>query len=225
MVKKQQKTAGPKTARSRPKQAASAASAASTSTDTPFAEQVKTSAQQIWSAGLAAFAKAQDQGGAAVGKAEATLDSAAHRMSDLAGEVGARAGQHWDKLESIFEDRVARALARLGMPAADEVAQLKARVEALSAEVALLRAAQAGGAPTAGPAAKHPAAQSTATRTASAASAGAAAASAKKRSSTKQPAVKQPAAKSSGTTSTSTPAKRATAPKAPKAPKGGKRTT
>ena len=149
MVKKQQKTAAPKSAKGRRKDAASAKAA-----DTPFAEQVKASAQQIWSAGLAAFAKAQDQGGAMLDKlsgdgakaqdpmrgAGEKLDSAARRMSDLAGEVGSRAGQHWDKLESIFEDRVARALARLGMPAAEEVARLQARVEALAAEVAMLRA-------------------------------------------------------------------------------------
>jgi poly(hydroxyalkanoate) granule-associated protein len=150
MVKKQQKTAAPKPAQGRRKSAPAASPASPTSrkaADTPFAEQVKTSAQQIWSAGLAAFAKAQDQSGAAVGQAEATLDTTARRMSDLAGEVGSRAGQHWDKLESIFEDRVARALARLGMPAAEEVAQLKQRVEALSAELAMLRAAQAGTTP------------------------------------------------------------------------------
>ena len=155
MVKKQQKTAAPKPAKGRRKDAASAKAA-----DTPFAEQVKASAQQIWSAGLAAFAKAQDQGGAMLDKlsgdsakaqdpmrgAGEKLDSAARRMSDLAGEVGSRAGQHWDKLESIFEDRVARALARLGMPAAEEVARLQARVEALAAEVAMLRAQAAPGA-------------------------------------------------------------------------------
>ena len=149
MVKKQQKTAAPKPAKGRRKDAASAKAA-----ETPFAEQVKASAQQIWSAGLAAFAKAQDQGGAMLDKlsgdgakaqdpmrgAGEKLDSAARRMSDLAGEVGSRAGQHWDKLESIFEDRVARALARLGMPGAEEVARLQARVEALAAEVTMLRA-------------------------------------------------------------------------------------
>lgn len=151
MVKKQQKTAAPKPAKGRRKDTASASAKAA---DTPFAEQVKASAQQIWSAGLAAFAKAQDQGGAMLDKlsgdgakaqdpmrgAGEKLDSAARRMSDLAGEVGSPAGQHWDKLESIFEDRVARALARLGMPAAEEVARLQARVEALAAEVAMLRA-------------------------------------------------------------------------------------
>lgn len=169
MVKKQQKTAAPLPAQGRRKDAGSASpdsakavkaarseaakavkasrAKAAEAADTPFAEQVKTSAQQIWSAGLAAFAKAQDQGTTTVGKAEATIDATARRMSDLAGEVGSRAGQHWDKLESIFEDRVARALARLGMPSADDVAQLKGRIEALSAEVAMLRAAQAGVAP------------------------------------------------------------------------------
>jgi len=210
MVKKQQKTATPKPAQGR---RGNAAPASPPAVDTPFAEQVRTSAQQIWSAGLAAFAKAQDQGGAAVGKAEARLDSAAHRMSDLAGEVGARAGQHWDKLESIFEDRVARALARLGMPAADEVAQLKARVDALSAEVAMLRAARPGAASEM-PAAKAP--------------------------TMKKPAAKRPSAKKTiATSATKTPVKasskkpaaQATAKSAAKSTKtaktgrGGKRTT
>ena len=213
MVKKQQKTAAPKPAQGRRKKAASASPSAPASTkaaDTPFAEQVRTSAQQIWSAGLAAFAKAQDQGGAAVGKAEARLDSAAHRMSDLAGEVGARAGQHWDKLESIFEDRVARALARLGMPAADEVAQLKARVEALSAEVALLRTAQAGSAPTSKmPAGKKPAAKETIPKRSISKNTASTKAPVAK-TAVKKAAAKQPAAKTAKTA---------------KAVRGGKRTT
>lgn len=166
MVKKQQKTAGPKKAQGRRKDAAKDVATAPKAADTPFAEQVKASAQQIWSAGLAAFAKAQDQGDAAravkaakgakaskgvkTAKASAasaaTPDAAASKLSDMAGEVGSRAGQHWDKLESIFEDRVARALAKLGIPAAEEIARLNARVEALSAEVAMLRAARTGAA-------------------------------------------------------------------------------
>jgi len=47
----------------------------------------------------------------------------------------------WDKLGGIFEDRVARALASMGMPSASEVAQLKARVEALEAALAALQGA------------------------------------------------------------------------------------
>jgi poly(hydroxyalkanoate) granule-associated protein len=166
MVKKQQKTAAATKAKGRRKDAKAASAPAA---DAPFADQVKASAQQIWSAGLAAFAKAQDQGGAVLGAlategarlqdqargkakdkaraAEAALDAAARRMSDMAGEVGGRAGQHWDKLEAIFEDRVARALARLGMPSAETAARLSARVEALEAEVAMLRAARAPATP------------------------------------------------------------------------------
>ncbi|WP_431288832.1 phasin family protein [Roseateles chitinivorans] len=208
MVKKQQKTAAPKPAQGRRKNAASASPASSKAADTPFAEQVRTSAQQIWSAGLAAFAKAQDQGGAAVGKAEARIDTAAHRMSDLAGEVGARAGQHWDKLESIFEDRVARALTRLGMPAADEVAQLKARVEALSAEVAMLRAAQSGAAPQKPVAKKATTKKATSTNTAS--TKAPVTTTAVTKTAVKKAAVKKPAAK---------------AAKPAKAARGGKRTT
>ena len=147
MVKKQQKTAAPPSGKGRRKDAASAPAPAMAA-DTPFAEQVKASAQQIWSAGLAAFAKAQDQGEVVLGK--------------ITDDVGARAGQHWDKLESIFEDRVARALVRIGMPAAAELARLKAQVEALSAELALLRAVKSAPAETS--AAKTPAAKKPATK-------------------------------------------------------------
>lgn len=143
MVKKQQKTAPRKKGRE-----------ADRATDNPFAQRVRESAQQIWSAGLAAFAKAQGEGGKVLDElageteklrrqaraAEVGLQSAAHRMSDLAGEVGARTGQHWDKLESIFEDRVARAMSRLGMPSSDDFARLSGRIDLLAAAVAALQA-------------------------------------------------------------------------------------
>ncbi|MBO9689579.1 MAG: phasin family protein [Mitsuaria chitosanitabida] len=146
MVKKQQKTATRKKGREAERPAGGAS-------DNPFAQRVRESAQQIWSAGLAAFAKAQGEGGKVLDDlatetaklqrqaraAEAGLQSAAHRMSDLAGEVGVRTGQQWDKLESIFEDRVARAMARLGMPTSDDIARLSDRVDALAAAVAALR--------------------------------------------------------------------------------------
>ena len=56
----------------------------------------------------------------------------------MAGEVTARAGQHWDKLESIFEQRTAKAMSRLGVPTAKDVAALNERIEKLAAEVAKL---------------------------------------------------------------------------------------
>jgi poly(hydroxyalkanoate) granule-associated protein len=145
MVKKVKKTAG-----SQPHAEATSAEATSAGPgllDSQFGQLVKESAQQIWSAGLAAFAKAQNNSGkafdslAAEGErlqkktqasAEERLGAVASRMSDMAGEVGTRAGQHWDKLESIFEDRVARALHRLGAPSAKDLEILHDRLDALT---------------------------------------------------------------------------------------------
>ncbi len=135
-------------------------------------DRIKDSAQQIWLAGLGAFAKMQQEGskafealvkdGVGVQKktqqaAEETLAQAQARMAGFASEFGTRAAGGWGKLESIFEDRVARALEKLGMPSAQEVAALQARVEALEAE---LRRKQPAERPARAPrktAARHPA--------------------------------------------------------------------
>ena len=113
-------------------------------------DRIKDSAQQIWLAGLGAFAKMQQEGskafeslvkdGLGVQKktqqaAEETLAQAQARMSGFASEFGTKAAGGWGKLENIFEDRVARALEKLGMPSAREVAALQARVDALEAQL------------------------------------------------------------------------------------------
>ena len=45
------------------------------------------------------------------------------------------AGGTWDKLEHVFEERVARALAKLGVYTQNDVARLAERVDALSEAV------------------------------------------------------------------------------------------
>jgi len=124
------------------------------------ADSIKDSAQQIWLAGLGAFAKAQQEGakafealvkdGSGLQKktqqaAEETLAQAQSRMAGFASEFGAKAVGQWGKLENIFEDRVARALEKLGMPSATELTALKARVAALEAELASRKAPPAAG--------------------------------------------------------------------------------
>ena len=59
-------------------------------------------------------------------------------MSNMAGDVSAKAGQQWDKLESIFEERVSKALGKLGVPSAKDVDALTKRIDELSAQVAKL---------------------------------------------------------------------------------------
>lgn len=119
--------------------------------DSAFAGTVKDSAQQIWLAGLGAFSKAQEEGGKVFDAlvkegvslqrktqavAEEKIGEVTNRMSGMAGDVTAKAGQHWDKLESIFEERTAKALAKLGVPSAKDVAALTKRIDELSAKLA-----------------------------------------------------------------------------------------
>ena len=155
--------------------------------DSQLAQTVKDSAQQIWLAGLGAFAKAQGGGskvfdalmkeGASLQRktqtaAEETLGDVAGKMTAMAGEVGHKANAQWDKLETIFEERTGRALAKLGVPSAKQLAALAARVDALAAAVAQLGGAAAP-APEAKPA--KPAKPAKAAKAAKAAEAAAAA--------------------------------------------------
>ena len=54
------------------------------------------------------------------------------------------AGGTWDKLEKVFEDRVARALSRLGVHTQSDVDRLAARVDALAEAVNQLIKASGG---------------------------------------------------------------------------------
>jgi len=49
--------------------------------------------------------------------------------------MAAKATGTWDKLEQVFENRVARSLHSLGVPTRDDVAALAKRVAELKAEV------------------------------------------------------------------------------------------
>jgi len=121
--------------------------------DSQLAQSVKESAQQIWLAGMGAFAKAQEgrakvfealiKEGASLQRktqsaAEEKIGEVTDRMSAMAGDVTAKAGQHWDKLETIFEQRTAKAMNKLGVPTAKDVDALIKRVDELAAAVARL---------------------------------------------------------------------------------------
>lgn len=108
---------------------------------------VKDSAQQIWLAGLGAFSKAQEEGGKVFESlvkeglsiqrktqavAEEKISEATSRVTTMASDIGSKAQGQWDKLENIFEDRVAKALSKLGVPSARDLEALTARVDALT---------------------------------------------------------------------------------------------
>ncbi|MCY7316531.1 MAG: phasin family protein [Rubrivivax sp.] len=121
--------------------------------DSQLAGSVKDSAQQIWLAGMGAFSKAQEEGSKVFealvkeglslqkktqGAAEDKISEVTGKMTAMADTVTAKAGQNWDKLESIFEARTAKALHKLGVPTARDVTALAQRVDELAAAVARL---------------------------------------------------------------------------------------
>lgn len=120
-----------------------------------LSESLKESAQQIWLAGLGAFAKAQEEGGKVFealvkegttlqrktqAVAEERLSETGSRMAGLATDLSAKAAGQWDKIENLFEARVAKALKKLGTPSADDMDALIARIDELGRKIDKLSA-------------------------------------------------------------------------------------
>lgn len=138
----------------------------------------KASTQDIWLAGLGAFALAQDEGSKILKEGAKAIEGTGRRVvgegtklfdrlvregnkvqtvgrkmaedtvedvrEDVAGRVhkvrkGAQA--NWDRLEQVFEQRVAKALSSLGVPSSSEIEALTAHVARLSQQVAELNQA------------------------------------------------------------------------------------
>jgi poly(hydroxyalkanoate) granule-associated protein len=114
---------------------------------------VRSSAQQIWQAGLGAFAKAQAEGGreftrlvrdgSELQKRARQVEDATETVARKAERASRRASGSWGKLEQVFEERVARALATIGVPARSEMEALNRRIDELERMVAELSSARA----------------------------------------------------------------------------------
>ncbi len=134
-----------------------------------LSKKLSESAQQVWLAGVGAFGRAQAEGtklfealvkegmnfeqGArrfAGGRADVVRDAVEARV----GQARERASDTWDRLEKVFEDRVQRALVKLGVPGREDLADLAQRVDTLTAE---LRRQRTSATPRSAPAHKAPA--------------------------------------------------------------------
>ena len=113
-------------------------------------KSIMESAQQIWLAGLGAFAKAQGEGsklfetlmreGSSLEKK--TRKIATGKVEEVRGavesgvsQVRERTQETWDKLEQVFENRVSRALGKLGVPGRKDLDELVKRIDELNREV------------------------------------------------------------------------------------------
>jgi poly(hydroxyalkanoate) granule-associated protein len=137
-----------------------------TFTDNQVTRNVKESTQQIWLAGLGAYARAQEEGNKlfdALVKEGESIRSKTRKVADAkVAAVAATASGTWDRLEQMFEDRLTRAIATLGVPTKRDIDNLAKRVAELTAVVHKLSDSQ-GGATSATKAAAKPAAKSVAT--------------------------------------------------------------
>jgi poly(hydroxyalkanoate) granule-associated protein len=121
-----------------------------TLSDSQLAAAVKESAQQIWLAGMGAFSKTQEEGqkvfdvlvkeGMGLQRktqrfAEDTVTDVTSKVNKAAVDLSRQANGTWDKLETVFEDRVARALNRLGVPTKREMDMLNSKLDALTKAV------------------------------------------------------------------------------------------
>jgi poly(hydroxyalkanoate) granule-associated protein len=125
-----------------------------------LSETLSESAQQIWLAGVGAFGRAQAEGtklfeglvreglnleksarSFAGGRVDVVRDTVESRV----GQARERATDTWDRLEKVFEDRVQRALVKLGVPGRGDLKDLSQRVDTLTAELRRQNRAKAPG--------------------------------------------------------------------------------
>ena len=115
-------------------------------TDNQLTSTIKESTQQIWLAGLGAYAKAQEEGGkifeALVQEGEALQTRTRQSADEKIAAMTDKTAGTWGRLEQVFEDRVARAVASLGIPTRKDIDKLSKRMAELTEVVQQLIDAQ-----------------------------------------------------------------------------------
>jgi poly(hydroxyalkanoate) granule-associated protein len=107
---------------------------------------LRDTAQQIWLAGLGAFALAGEEGGKLFGTLvergghvekmnKARVNRLLHKAEAKANAVRGRAGQGFTKLTAPIDTGMTAALHRFGVPTRKEISTLTKRVEALTKAV------------------------------------------------------------------------------------------
>ena len=111
-------------------------SIASNVADNKLAQNAKDTAQQVWWAGLGAVARVQEGGNKVfaelVKEGEAVHQRTRKTIEDNVSKGSSVASDRWSKVEKVFEERVAKALNKVGVPSRDQVEELNKRGAELS---------------------------------------------------------------------------------------------
>jgi len=135
------------------------------STPATVQERLLETVHQIWLAGLGAVSQARQGApqvfddlvsegarihtqtrGAAEKAVRSLIGGVQASINDRVGKVRSQATDALDDLEKVFQSRVHRALAQLGVPSAEEVQALSKRVDQLNANISKLTRARRVGA-------------------------------------------------------------------------------
>lgn len=105
-------------------------------------------ARQIWLAGVGAFAKAEAEGGqffeSLVKEGEAVEERTKKVAEEKIEAIKTKASESWEKVEEMFQERVARVLKRLGVPTHEDLSKLSKQVEALDKSIKELTKTRGG---------------------------------------------------------------------------------
>ena len=122
-----------------------------------LSDKMKESAQQIWLAGLGAFAKNQEEGkkvfeklvddGLSLQKKtqealHEKVNMASEKITEMDSNLKPDPTVHWAPLEDLFHNRVAKANEKLGVPDAAAFEALSLRVQALEKALGLAQKTQ-----------------------------------------------------------------------------------
>lgn len=111
-----------------------------------LSDKIKESARQIWLAGLGAYNKAEEDTGKIFEKlvkegeelenlTRGVVEKQFKAVEDTVGGARVKANDTFGKLESVFDQRVSAALARLGIPTNKRLEELEARVKVLESKI------------------------------------------------------------------------------------------
>lgn len=108
---------------------------------------IKDSAHKVWLAGLGALAVTEEEGSKffnnLVDKGEKFESRRKDDLESLKGKADdaiEAVGSKWSKVERVVDERVGKALDKLGLPSRSEIQGLTERVEALTAKLSELEA-------------------------------------------------------------------------------------
>lgn len=114
-----------------------------------IARQVSESGREIWLAGLGAFSTARQEGNKLFDLLVKEGKGLESRTRAFAGssvkQLRSQASGTIDKLERVFEERVAQALKGIGVPTTRDMDQLSRRIAQLDRSVSALAGRKSGG--------------------------------------------------------------------------------